>query len=139
MNDLPEWTVIRDRMLAPKPRLSCTAYGLGKANPTRVTHDGEGGWTLDDGHGGHEAASSWARSAVEPARYANLPSATGDVVRREREGARDAWVVDIHGLRRPGGGPLRTWVDAATGAILRMERIDDPAPIVLVLDLREEA
>lgn len=138
MSDLPGWPVVRDLMLGPKPPLSCTAYGLGKPNAVRVTHDGVGGWTLDDGHRSTEATLSWARSAVEPSRYANLANADGEVLRKEREGSRDALVVEIAGLRRPGGAPLRTWVDEATGAILRMERIDDPAPIVLVLDLREE-
>jgi hypothetical protein len=135
---LPGWQDARARMLAPKPALSCTAYGLGKPHPVRVAHDGHGRWTLDDGHEGSEASLAWARSAIEPSRYANLANARGEVLCREREGAREALVVDIHELRRPGGSPLRTWVDEATGAILRMERIDDPAPIVLILDLREE-
>lgn len=138
MSDLPTWADVRTRMLAPKPALSCTAYGLGKPRPVRVSHDGHGGWTLDDGQGGPPAPLSWARSAVDPARYANLAGAHGDVLRREREGAREALVVDVHELRRPGGPPLRCWVDEATGAILRMERVDDPAPIVMLLDLREE-
>jgi hypothetical protein len=138
MNDLPGWDDVRALMLTPKPPLSCTAYGLGKPHPVRVSHDGHGTWVLDDGHGGGEASLSWARSALEPARYANLADASGEVLRREREGARDALVVDVHGLRRPGGPALRTWVDEATGAIVRMERTDDPAPIVLILDLREE-
>jgi hypothetical protein len=138
VGDLPDWDEVRTTMLAPKPALSCTAYGLGKPHPVRVAHDGHGGWTLDDGQGGSPAPLSWARSAVDPARYANLASARGDVLRREREGARDAIVVDVHELRRPGGPPLRCWVDEVTGAILRMERVDDPAPIVMLLDLREE-
>lgn len=135
---LPSWDEVRERMLAPKPALACTAYGLGKPHPVRVTHDGRGRWTLDDGHGGDAASLSWARSALEPSRYANLVGASGQVLRREHEGARDALVVEIHELRRTGGPALRSWVDEATGAIVRMERLDDPAPLVLVLDLRED-
>lgn len=138
MGDLVSWEAVRARMLAPKPALTCTAYGLGKPHPVRATHDGRGGWTLDDGHGADERSLAWARSALEPARYANLVHASGEVIRREREASRDALVVDIHELRRRGGPALRTWVDEATGAILRMERLDDPAPLVLVLDLRED-
>lgn len=123
-------------MLAPKPALSCTAYGLGKPHPVRVSHDGHGVWALDDGHGGDHASLSWARSALEPVRYANLAHAAGEVIQREREGSRDSIVVDIHELRRPGGPALKAWVDETTGAIVRMERLDDPAPIVLVVDLR---
>ena len=133
---LPPWGALRARMLAPKPALACTAYGLGKPDPVRVSHDGQGAWVLDDGHGGDPASLSWARSALEPVRYANLARAAGEVIRREREGSRDSVVVDIHELRRPGGPALRAWVDEATGAIVRMERLDDPAPIVLVVDLR---
>lgn len=137
MGDLPAWDAVRARMLAPKPALSCTVYGLGKPHPVRASHDGRGGWTLDDGHGAAEASLSWARSALEPVRYANLNHASGEVIRREREGARDSLVVDIHELRRPGGPALKAWVDEATGSVVRMERLDDPAPLVLVLDLRE--
>ena len=139
VSGLPPWEALRARMLAPKPALTCTAYGLGKPHPVRATHDGRGGWTLDDGHGADGASMAWARAAVEPARYANLAHATGEVVRREREGARTAIVAEIHELRRRGGPAIRAWIDEATGSILRMERLDDPAPIVLVLDLREGA
>lgn len=135
---LPGWDEVRALMLSPKPALACTAYGLGKPHPVRVSHDGHGRWTLDDAHGGDETTLSWARTALEPSRYANLAHASGEVLRREREGARDTFVVDVHELRRTGGPPLRAWVDVATGAIVRMERIDDPAPLVLILDLREE-
>jgi hypothetical protein len=130
--------MVRSSMLAAKPALGCTVYGLGKPYPVRAAHDGHGRWTLDDGHGGNEASLSWARSALEPARYRNLANSSGTVLRREREGDRGALVVEIEGLRREGGPALMAWVDETTGSILRMERLDDPAPVVLVLDLREE-
>ena len=137
MSMLPAWEDLRASMLAPKPALSCTVYGLGKPHAVRVAHDGLGRWELDDGHGGSEASLSWARSAIEPSRYPNLSLASGEVLRREREGARDAIVVEIAALRRRGGPPLVVWVDEATGAIVRMERRDDPAPLVFVMDLSE--
>jgi hypothetical protein len=135
---LPPWEAVRELLMAPKPALTCTVYGLGKPYPVRVAYDGDGVWTLDDGHGGSVTSLAWARSALEPERYANLTRAGGSVLRREREGGRDLLVVDIEGLRREGGAALRAWVDEATGAIVRMERLNDPAPLVLVPDLRED-
>jgi hypothetical protein len=125
-------------MLAPKPALAGTVYGLGKPHPVKVVHDGHGRWTLDDGHGGAESSLAWARSALEPARYANLVNAAGRVVGRDREGGREVLAVEIDELRRAGGPTLLAWVDEATGGILRLERPGDPAPLVLVLDLHEE-
>lgn len=138
MAELPGWDQVRAGMLAPKPALACTVYGLGKPHPVKVAHDGHGGWLLDDGHGGTEASLAWARSALEPARYANLADAEGRVLGREREGGRDVLAVEIDELRRVGGPILLAWIDEASGAILRLERPDDPAPLVLVLDLHEE-
>lgn len=123
MEGLPDWEALRARMLAPKPALRATVYALGKpVARVRLGHDHEG--------------PAWAAGWVDPSRLATIATATGEVVGTEEIAGRPTLVADVRGLR--GRGPVRAWVDAATGTIVRLERADDPVPLVVV-DLEDPA
>jgi len=124
VTDLRSWEELRALMLGPKPPISATAFAIGK-DPLKISFDGA--WTERD--------PGWVRSTIEPRHFAYLQSADGRVLRREETG-RPAIVVDVEGLRREGGPTMRLWIDEETGCILRMERLDDPAPLLVLQDVR---
>ena len=159
MAGLPTWEEVRALMLAPKPPLACTAFGLGRGGQVRVLFDGAETWFLeDDGRvelrasdersmldgddglrrtdGVHVHSFGWVKSAIEPRRLGSLQDADGAVTGREDAGGRPCLVVEASGLKREGGAPFRLWVDEETGVILRMVRIDDPAPLLVLYGLR---
>jgi hypothetical protein len=121
-------------MAAPKPSLTCTGYAIGK-EPLRVRLEAGRCRRAD---GGEEiAGESWLTTALEPARFAALAGASGVLVAAEVVGGRACTVAEVEGLRG-GRATIRVWVDDATGCIVRMERVDDPAPLVVVADLQVE-
>lgn len=111
-----DWDELHARMLGPKPALSAWVFALGKP-PVKAS-------LPDDG-------PAWALAPLDPSRYASLASAEGVIVGEESVGGRPCVVADVAGLR--GRQPVRIWVDRATGALARMERTEDPTPL-LVLD-----
>jgi hypothetical protein len=123
-------------MAAPKPPLACMGYAIGK-DPLKVRFDGAGRFTrLDTGE--ELVGESWLTSALEPARLAALDTAEGVLTGTEVVAGRPCTIAEVPGLRG-GKATIRTWVDDATGCILRMEQTDDPAPQVVVDDLRVES
>ena len=114
---LPSWGELLELLRSPKGALRATVYAMGK-DPAPVDL------------GAEDPGPSWAVAWVAPARLAVLPTATGRAVGRDREGGRDRWVAEVAGLKGP--SPVKVWIDAATGAIVRLERLDDPAPLVVV-------
>jgi hypothetical protein len=123
-----DWPALRARMLAPKPALRCTGYAIGK-DPTAVRYDGAGGFTNPDG--GPIEGEAWLTSAVEPSRFAALAAADGTIVGTEWVGSRTATIAEVAGLRG-GKASFLVWVDDEVGCILRIERTDDPAPLVIL-------
>jgi hypothetical protein len=107
-------------MLGPKPALSGWVFAIGKP-PVKAAlpHDGP----------------PWALAALDPARTPSLATATGRVVEETVEGGRACVVADVEGFR--GRASVRAWVDVATGAIVRLERPPDPAPLLVVDGLAE--
>ena len=131
-----EWSSLRALMVAPKPPLTCTGYAIGK-EPLAVRLDAEGRCTRAD-TGEELVGESWLSSALEPARFAALATARGVLTGVEIVGGRPCTIVEVEGLRG-GKATIRAWVDDATGCILRMERTDDPAPLVVLDDLRVQS
>jgi hypothetical protein len=80
------------------------------------------------------AGEAWITSAVEPRRFVRLEDAYGEVTGREDIGSRPCLIAEVRGLRGA-KTVLRLWVDQEVGAIVRMERVDDPAPLVVLDDL----
>ena len=114
---LPDWETVRALLLRPRPPLRATVYALGKpVTGVRLGADDEG--------------PAWAASWVDPSRFAGVHTADGEVVGEEPIGGRPTLVAEVRGLR--GKGTSRVWVDRDTGAIVRVERMDDPAPLVVV-------
>jgi hypothetical protein len=127
---LPDWPALREHMLAPKPAISFTAYAIGR-DPLKLRYDGSGGFLLADS-GRPLVGEAWVTSAVEPRRFVRLRDADGAVTGHEMM-RRPAFVAEVRGLR--GSSTMRLWVDEEIGCILRMERTDDPAPLVVLDDL----
>lgn len=127
---LPDWPELRERMLAPKPAIVFTAYAIGR-DPLKVRYDGQGSFRLADS-GRKLVGEAWITSAVEPQRFVRLREADGEVTGREDAG-RPALIAQVRGLR--GATSMRLWVDEEVGCIVRMERADDPAPLVVLGDL----
>jgi hypothetical protein len=117
-------------MLAPKPAIRFTAYAIGR-DPLRLRYDGSGTFLLADS-GRPLVGEAWVTSAVEPRRFVRLQQAEGAVTGHE-EVPRPAFVAEVRGLR--GSATMRVWVDQEIGCIVRMERADDPAPLVVLDDL----
>ena len=113
-------------MLASKPALRFTAYAIGR-DPLRIRYDGRSYWLADDDR--PLDGEAWLTSAVEPRRFARLHEADGEVTGLESM-PRSAFVAEVRGLR--GSAPMRIWVDQEIGCIVRMERADDPAPLVVL-------
>ena len=130
-----DWPALRALMVAPKPALRCTAYAIGK-DPVKVRYDGAGGFT--DASGTRVEEEAWLTSAVEPSRFSALADAEGAVVGTERIGPRASTIAEVVGLRG-GRATFRVWVDDETGCILRIERTDDPAPLVILDGLELDA
>jgi hypothetical protein len=131
VSSLPDWPSVRDRMLAPKPPLAFTAYAIGR-DPVRVRYiDGA---FLHAESGSPLVGEAWITSAIEPRRFVRLEDAYGEVMGREDVGARGCLIAEVRGLRGA-KTVLRLWVDEEVGAIVRMERVDDPAPLVVLDDL----
>lgn len=126
----PDWPELRERMLAPKPAISFTAYAIGR-DPVKIHYDGRGTFRLAES-GRQLVGEAWVTSAVEPCRFVRLRDAEGAVTGREAT-RRPAFVAEVRGLR--GATTLRVWVDGEIGCIVRMERVDDPAPLVVLDDL----
>ena len=130
-----DWSGLRALMTAPKPPLTCTGYAIGK-DPLRVRFDGAGRFTrLDTGE--DLVGESWLTSALEPARLAALDAAEGVLTGTDVVAGRPCTIAEVSGLRG-GKATIRAWVDDVTGCIVRMERSEDPAPLVVVGDLRVE-
>lgn len=115
--DLPDWEALVALLRSPKPRLRATVYAMGK-DPARVDL------------GAEDPGPAWAAAWVDPARLAVLSRSTGRAVGHDREAGRDRWIAEVTGLK--GRSPVKVWVDAGTGSIVRLERLDDPAPLVVV-------
>ena len=128
---LPDWPALRERMLAPKPALVFTAYAIGR-DPLKIHYDGDGTFRVA-GSGTTLQGEAWITSAVEPRRFVRLGDAHGEVTGREELG-RPCLVAEVRGLRGA-TTTMRLWVDEEVGCIVRMERIDDPAPLVVLGDL----
>jgi hypothetical protein len=128
---LPDWLELRERMLAPKPAFVFTAYAIGR-DPLKVRYDGSGSFLLA-GTGTRLVGEAWVTSAVEPRRFVRLREAVGEVTGRE-DARRPALIAEVRGLR--GSTTMRLWVDEEVGCIVRMERVDDPAPLVVLDDLQ---
>jgi hypothetical protein len=127
---LPDWPELREHMLAPKPAIRFTAYAIGR-DPLKIHYDGRGSFRLADS-GVPLIGEAWVTSAVEPRRFVRLRDADGAVTGQERV-QRPAFVAEVRGLR--GSTTMRVWVDQEIGCIVRMERADDPAPLVVLDDL----
>ena len=133
---MPSWTEVLALLLRPKPSLRCTAYAIGKP-PVRVDYRGDGSWVLDDGVT-DVARVGWLAAAIEPWRHLSLPGVEGRVAGREDVGGRRALIVEARGLR----GPTlvsKIWIDEGTGVIVRIERLDDPAPLLVLEGLEVAA
>jgi len=128
---LPDWPALRERMLAPKPAFVFTAYAIGR-DPLKVRYDGAGAFSLAE-TGTSLVGEAWITSAVEPQRFVRLRDASGEVTGREDESGRARLIAEVQGLR--GSATMRLWVDEEVGCIVRMERVDDPAPLVVLDDL----
>ena len=115
--DLPEWETLVALLRAPRTDVRATVHAMGK-EPARVDLRDE------------DPGPAWAVGWVDPVRLAVLGGATGRAVGRDREAGRDRWIAEVAGLK--GRSPVRVWIDAATGSIVRLERLDDPAPLVVV-------
>jgi hypothetical protein len=122
-------------MLAPKPPLSFTAYAIGH-EPMKVRY--VDGAFLHAENGAPINGEAWITSAVEPKRFVRLGDAYGEVTGRELVGARTCVITEVRGLRGA-TTVLRLWVDEEVGSIVRMERVDDPAPLVVLDDFDVEA
>lgn len=131
---LPDWPELRERMLAPKPAFAFTAYAIGR-DPLKIRYDGEGTFRLAES-GSRLVGEAWITSAVEPHRFVRLRQAEGAVTGREDVG-RPSLIAEVRGLR--GATAMRLWVDEVVGCIVRMERADDPAPLVVLDDLLLDA
>jgi hypothetical protein len=127
---LPDWPELRARMLAPKPALTFTAYAIGR-DPLKVRYDGEGSYRLAETRR-RLVGEAWITSAIEPRRFVRLQHAEGVVTGRE-QAPRPAIVAEVRGLR--GATTMRLWIDEEVGCIVRMERVDDPAPLIVLDDL----
>jgi hypothetical protein len=128
---LPDWQALRERMLGPKPPFTFTAYAIGR-DPLKVRYD-EGTFVHVD-TGSPLVGEAWITSAVEPKRFVRLADAYGEVTGSEDVGGRRCVIAEVRGLRGA-KTVLRLWVDAELGSIVRMERVDDPAPLVVLDDL----
>jgi hypothetical protein len=117
-------------MLAPKPAVTFTAYAIGR-DPLKVRYDGEGSFRLAE-TGRQLVGEAWITSAIEPRRFVRLQHAEGVVTGRE-QATRPAIVAEVRGLR--GATTMRLWIDEEVGCIVRMERVDDPAPLIVLDDL----
>jgi hypothetical protein len=115
-------------MLGPKPPLTFTAYAIGR-DPVKVRYD-EGTFVHVDS-GSPLVGEAWITSAVEPKRFVRLADAYGEVTGAEEIGARPCVIAEVRGLRGA-KTVLRIWVDREVGSIVRMERVDDPAPLVVL-------
>jgi len=124
---LPDWPALRERMLAPKPAFVFTAYAIGR-DPLKVRYDGAGAFSLAE-TGTTLVGEAWITSAVEPQRFVRLRDAHGEVTGREETG-RPSLIAEVRGLR--GSTTMRLWIDEEVGCIVRMERVDDPAPLVVL-------
>lgn len=131
MSAVPEWPALRERMLGPKPPLTFTAYAIGR-DPVKVRYD-DGAFIHVD-TGSPLVGEAWITSAVEPKRFVRLADAYGEVMGSEDIGARPCVIAEVRGLRGA-TTVLRLWVDREVGSIVRMERVDDPAPLVVLDDL----
>lgn len=127
---LPDWPELREHMLAPKPAFAFTAYAIGR-DPLKLRYDGAGSFTLAE-TGSALVGEAWVTSAVEPQRFVRLRDADGEVTGREEAG-RPSWIAEVRGLR--GSATMRLWIDEEVGCIVRLERADDPAPLVVLDDL----
>jgi hypothetical protein len=127
---LPDWPELRERMLAPKPAFVFTAYAIGR-DPLKVRYGDDGSFRLAE-TGRQLVGEAWITSAVEPRRFVRLHEADGEVTGRE-DARRPAVIAEVRGLR--GATTMRLWVDEEVGCIVRMERVDDPAPLVVLDDL----
>jgi hypothetical protein len=127
---LPDWPELREHMLAPKPAFAFTAYAIGR-DPLKLRYDGAGSFTLAE-TGRALVGEAWVTSAVEPQRFVRLRDADGEVTGREEVG-RPSWIAEVRGLR--GSATMRLWIDEEVGCIVRLERADDPAPLVVLDDL----
>jgi hypothetical protein len=128
VGSLPDWPTVRERMLAPKPPLACTAYAIGR-DPLQIRY-AAGEFRLVSGS--LLVGEAWITSAIEPHRFVRLGDAAGEVTGREDAG-RPCVVAEVRGLR--GATTMRLWIDEEVGCIVRMERADDPAPLVVLGDL----
>ena len=128
---LPDWPQLRERMLAPKPPIAFTAYAIGR-DPLKVRYDGDGTFRIAE-TGTRLVGEAWITSAVEPQRFVRLGDAVGEVTGREQVG-RPCVIAEVRGLRGA-TTTMRLWVDEEVGCIVRMERLDDPAPLVVLDDL----
>jgi len=130
VSSLPDWPAVRSRMLAPKPALAFTAYAIGR-EPVKVRY--EDGVFRHSENGSVLAGEAWITSAVEPRRFVRLEDAYGEVTGRQDVGARACLIAEVRGMRGA-STVLRLWVDEEIGSIVRMERVDDPAPLVVLDD-----
>ena len=102
-------------MLAPKPPIAFTAYAIGR-DPLKVRYDEEGTFRIAE-TGKQLVGEAWITSAIEPQRF-----------------VRPCVIAEVRGLRGA-TTTMRLWVDEELGCIVRMERVDDPAPLVVLDDL----
>ena len=128
---LPDWLQLRERMLAPKPPIAFTAYAIGR-DPLKIRYDETGTFRIAE-TGKQLVGEAWITSAIEPQRFVRLRDAHGEVTGREHLG-RPAVIAEVRGLRGA-TTTMRLWVDEELGCIVRMERVDDPAPLVVLDDL----
>lgn len=113
----PTWEQLRELMLAPTPPVTATVYAIGR-DPASIDT------------GAADPGPPWALAWVDPSRLAALPGTAGRVVGTDTEGGRDRWIAEVTGLK--GRAPVKVWVDAQLGSIVRLERMDDPAPLVMI-------
>jgi hypothetical protein len=156
--DLPDWDAVRDLLLRrPKPPAAATVYAIGKP-VAKVVTDGQGAWWIDEstskvllteraalfvepdrferiggGETGAPHTRGWILPAFEPWRY-DLQRATGSVLERQTVAGRTSVVADVEGLK--GSVTFRLWIDDEAGIILRMERADEPAPLLVLDEIR---
>lgn len=150
MGESPTWDEVRELMVRrPKPPIRATVTDTSRTPPRRlhVIHDGLDGWLIEedariemsageastvvfDGHelvgfrGQHVASDTHVKAMFEGHLMASIDEASGTVIGREVCAGREAWVVDVVGLRRDSEDRFRLSVDAEHGFVVRLEGRD---------------
>lgn len=161
MADTPTWTQLKELIGShPKPPLRARVVETGTTQrEATVLFDGAETWYIDDGSrieltssesttilddhrfetmrgfGGVDS-NSWVKLLVQGRLAAYLDDSTGRIIGNEDLDGRPCWIADVSGLRPDDpDSEFRHWVDAETGLILRVARLDDVDAQIQLHDL----